>query len=294
MFLSRFKVMAPIGALGLVATVLCAPGARAQTSLPAVQIQSQSAGQLPSFEVVSVKAHPHGYWPTYDRFEFTPEGFICRNYTAQDLLIYAYNLRDPKLQNRQRLIPGGQQWMFWDWFNIEARLSEKNIADMKALQGEQLEQYKRELVQSVLIDRFSLKVHHVNREAAGWELHLARNGPKNMQKAPENIRPRPFPIDMNHIQWRAAPISMLIDLLVDLEQAPVVDKTGLQGRYDFKLEFARDPDARMPPGVSLPATNDFEPSIFTALKEQLGLQLVPAKMSLDEIVIDHIEKPAPN
>jgi uncharacterized protein (TIGR03435 family) len=79
-----------------------------------------------------------------------------------------------------------------------------------------------------------------------------------------------------------------------LENTPVVDKTGLTGKYDFKLEFSRDPDTPMPPGKSLPPSNEAEPPIRDALVDQLGLKLVPIKLPLDEIVIDHIEKPSSN
>jgi uncharacterized protein (TIGR03435 family) len=74
----------------------------------------------------------------------------------------------------------------------------------------------------------------------------------------------------------------------------VLDKTGLTGKYDFQLEFSRAPDAPLPPGLSLPPANDSEPTIFDALKDQLGLKLVPIKLPLNEIVIDHIEKPSEN
>jgi uncharacterized protein (TIGR03435 family) len=87
---------------------------------------------------------------------------------------------------------------------------------------------------------------------------------------------------------------MLILLLQDLENVPIIDKTGLTGKYNFQLEFSRDPDALLPPGLSLPPANDSEPMIFDALKDQLGLKLVPIKLPLDEIVIDHIEKPSEN
>jgi uncharacterized protein (TIGR03435 family) len=67
---------------------------------------------------------------------------------------------------------------------------------------------------------------------------------------------------------------MLIDLLTMLEHVPVLDKTNLTGKHDFKLEFLRDPDTPVLHGVSLPPTNDSEPMIRDALVEQLGLKLV--------------------
>jgi uncharacterized protein (TIGR03435 family) len=258
-------------------------------------VHENEAATLPSFEVVSVKPYPPHYWPTSSYMEFTPVGFNWRNTIAQALLVYAYDLRDPRLSTRQRLTPGGEKWMFWQWFDIQARMSDENIAALHRLSPREQEVYKRQLVQSILVDRFKLKVHHVTRESPGWELFVAKNGPRNMRQAPESTEARPIPIDLNHIRWQAAPISMLIDLLLDLENAPVLDKTGLAGKYDFKLDFSRDPDRPLlPGGKSLPPTNDSEPTIVDALHDQLGLKLVRTKIPLDEIVIDHIEKPSEN
>jgi uncharacterized protein (TIGR03435 family) len=61
----------------------------------------------------------------------------------------------------------------------------------------------------------------------------------------------------------------------------VIDRTGLDGRFDYELEFARDPLAQ----------SDL-PSIFTALTEQLGLKLEPTDAPQAVIVIDHIERPS--
>ena len=249
---------------------------------------------LPSFEVVSVKPYPRNYWPTFSYKRFTADGFVWRNAIAQDVLVYAYDLRDPKLSNRQRLVPGGEKWMFWEWFDIQARMSDKNIAELSRLGPDEQELYKRQLLQSVLLDRFKLKVHHVTREAPAWELVVAKRGPKNLKRAPDNVEGKPNFPDLNHARFEAAPIAMLVDLVRVLENVPILDKTRLTGKYDFQLEFSRDPDAPMPPGTSLPLANDSEPTIFDALQDQLGLKLVPIKVPQDEIVIDHIEKPSEN
>lgn len=67
---------------------------------------------------------------------------------------------------------------------------------------------------------------------------------------------------------------------------PVLDRTGLAGKYDFTLEF--EPTAKMG------KEDSGRPSVFTALEEQLGLKLVPAKEPVDVLVIDSIEHPAAN
>jgi uncharacterized protein (TIGR03435 family) len=272
-------------------------GSLAQAQANDANSQPQSADPttgLPSFEVVSIKTHPPGYWPTFAQRRFTTDGFVWRNAVAQGILVYAYNLRDPKLSNRQRLIPGGEKWMFWDWFDIEARMSEADVAALQRLSPDGRETYERELVQSMLADRFKLKVHHVTRNAAGWELVVAQNGPKAMKHEPDSSASKSSWSDLDHVEYDAVPIAWLIQFLEGFENAPVLDKTGLKGKYDFKLEFARDSDVPLSPGNSLPATNDSEPSMFTALQEQLGLKLIRTTIPMDEIVIDHIEKPSPN
>jgi uncharacterized protein (TIGR03435 family) len=263
------------------------------------QIRAQSKpdngiSALPSFEVVSVKPYPSSYWPTFSYKRWTPDGFIWRNTIAQDILVYAYNLRDPKLSDRRRLIPGGEKWMFRDWFDVQARMSDANIAALSELSTDEREVYKRQLLQSMLADRFKLKMHRVTVETPGWELVVAKNGPKNMKRKPDNAKTWPGTSDLNHIQYQACPVSFLAGLVEDIENAPVFDKTGLTGKYDFDLEFSRGSFAETPPGVALPPTNDSEPTIREALKDQLGLELVPIRIPLDEIVIDHIEKPSPN
>ena len=165
---------------------------------------------------------------------------------------------------------------------------------MPSLNPRDQEGYRRQLVQSMLVDRFKLKVHHVTRDAPAWALVVAKNGPKNLKREPDGAEGIPAFSDFNHAQFRAAPIDRLVSLLIALENVPILDKTGLIGKYDFKIVFSRDPDTPMLPGYSLPPTNDSQPTIFDALKDQLGLKLVPLTLPLDEIVIDHIEKPSPN
>lgn len=265
-----------------------APRSRAQSQ------PEQATAKSPSFEVISIKPYSQNYWPTSSHMDFTADRFEWRNTIAQDLLVYAYDLRDPKLSHRARLIPGGAKWMFVDWFDVQAKMSEENIAALRKLGPRQQELYKRQLVQSMLADRFKLKVHHVTREGKAWELTVAKGGPKKMKREPDDVDGKPYFADSNHAQFEAVPVAMLVSLIQILKDAPVLDKTGLTGNYDFKLEFSRDSDTEMPPGKALPPTNDSEPMIADALKDQLGLRLMPIKLPMDEIVIDHIEKPSPN
>jgi uncharacterized protein (TIGR03435 family) len=90
--------------------------------------------------------------------------------------------------------------------------------------------------------------------------------------------------------------SKLLNLVVD---RPVIDKTGTAGRFDIHLEFSRDEFTtgfRVPvPDAPIPTTSDpTGPTIFTAIQEQLGLKLVPARGPVETLVIDHVERPSEN
>jgi uncharacterized protein (TIGR03435 family) len=141
----------------------------------------------------------------------------------------------------------------------------------------------------MLADRFKLKVHHVTGEGTAWELTIAKGGPKNMKRESDEVDGKPYFADLNDAQFEAVPVAKLVELIRILKDAPVLDI-----KYDFTIEFSRDSDTEMAPGEAPPPTNDSEPTIFDALKDQLGLKLVPIKIPFDEIVIDHIEKPSPN
>jgi uncharacterized protein (TIGR03435 family) len=89
---------------------------------------------------------------------------------------------------------------------------------------------------------------------------------------------------------KAQPLSSLVHMLSSSTHAYVIDKTGLQGKYDFRLEYAFDSApttaASRDDSISAPSP---APSIFTAIKS-LGLTLRPARASLDVLVIDHIDR----
>jgi uncharacterized protein (TIGR03435 family) len=204
-------------------------------------------------------------------------------------------LRDPELG--PNLIPGAPKWIRTDWYDVRAKISESDIEVLSKLSPDKQEDYKRQLIQSLLADRFKLKAHLVTKESLAYELVLARNGPK-MKKATPGEKEGVDWVDSGDGQYHGTPVAPLLMLLQMLEKCPVSDKTGLTGKYDFELKWARDPATISPPGTSSvpsPSSDDSaRPSIFTALQEQLGLKLVPIKAQLQSIVIDHIEKPSAN
>jgi uncharacterized protein (TIGR03435 family) len=142
------------------------------------------------------------------------------------------------------------------------------------------------LLKNLLAQRFRLKVHRENRTVSGYEVISAKGGPK-LQPAKEGARPKDMPSAFhaqllpNEMDAWGISTETFAHILVSPAGKPVIDKTGLTGSYDIKLSYAppNDPDAA-----------SALPDIFTAIQEQLGLKLVPAKVPVDYLVIDHADR----
>ena len=143
----------------------------------------------------------------------------------------------------------------------------------------------RQRLQHLLEDRFQLKVHEESKSASIYALIVAKGGFKlqpaeNAEQIPAGtVRSR------GQINGRAGSMHMLATVLTGLMQRPVEDRTGLTGRYTYKLEFAPD---------EAPADAEPAPSVFAALQEQLGLKLEPARGTLKSVVIDRAQRPSAN
>jgi uncharacterized protein (TIGR03435 family) len=97
-------------------------------------------------------------------------------------------------------------------------------------------------------------------------------------------------IGSGQLSGKAIPISSLVEMLSNQLHRPVVDKTGLTGKYDIDLHWT--PDSLS--ASQAPPADASGPDIFTALQEQLGLKLNPAKAPVETLIIDHIEPPSEN
>jgi uncharacterized protein (TIGR03435 family) len=172
------------------------------------------------------------------------------------------------------------------------------------------------MLRALLIDRFKLRYHIDRRETDGYALTVARRdgrlGPalrpnhvdcqarlaaKGRNEAvaplPEGAAECGIRNGRGAIEFGGMPIDMLITMLSTQASAPVVNRTGLSGNFDAKLRFAT-PSAGPPVPNTAPSVVDDAPSLFTAVQEQLGLKLTPARVPLDRLVIDHIERPDPD
>ncbi len=283
---------------------LAAPAqAAASAQPPAAVAEKDASAALPSFEVVSIKANKSGSMVIH--IGFTPDGISVTNFPVHMVLREALGVSDDQLL-------GESGWLKSDRFDIEAKVAAEDVAKLKALTQSQ----RWAMLLPVFEDRFGLKYHHESRELTQYVLVAAKGGPKIKETAAGNadasglktpdgkaggesmIRVQP-----GEIIGQAMPLSNLVRFLSFQFHSPVIDKTGLTGKYDINLKWAPDemeggmmrpPDGSQP-GAGNPAPpTTTGPSIFTALEEQLGLKLEAHKEPGDAIVIDHIEQPSPN
>lgn len=251
-----------------------------------------------TYDVASVRAHKPGYRPTFGKASFTPDTFIGTNVLVQQLIVMAYDLRDPLLTLRSNLIPGGPQWIQSDWYDIQAKMSDESVAEMAKLTPEQRDARQRLMLQSLLAQRFKLEVGHEIKQSSAYQLIVAKSSSKDLREDTDDGAQSitwSDGEDGRKGEYRRAPISLLIRLLENLLRVPVLDKTGLTGKYDFTLEWMRDPSTMPPPPPGYaPPDSSSGLTIFSALQQELGLKLVPVKIPISGLVIEHIERPSEN
>jgi uncharacterized protein (TIGR03435 family) len=149
--------------------------------------------------------------------------------------------------------------------------------------------------QSLLADRFKLKVHFETREMPVYALVVAKSGAKLNPARNEELSRVSTLGSQQSSEMTAFGVTLgqfvVSPLLTGAAGRPVVDQTGLKGAFDFTLKWT--PEQLSPSAAAKEAGADV-PSFFTAIREQLGLQLIPSRAPVEVIVIDHIEQPSAN
>jgi uncharacterized protein (TIGR03435 family) len=210
------------------------------------------------------------------------------------LITSAYNL---PIGSGNRII-GGPDWLRQDidQFEIQAKIDDAEYAVMQKMTPAQQHERVALMEQSLLADRFRLKVHFETREMPVYALVAAKSGAKlNPAKNVESSR---ISTVGNEQGIEMTAIGVTLEQFVHSPLVtgpsggrPVVDQTGLQGAFDFTLKWTPEQLAASAVGKEVGAD---APSFFTALREQLGLLLVPSKAPVEVILIDHIEQPSAN
>jgi uncharacterized protein (TIGR03435 family) len=240
----------------------------AETRLPfcsiAIVLSLTASAQSTSFDVISIKPNT-----TLSNFAANPPlrggRLHYTNVTVKEMLSVAYPVDLLHMS-------GGPAWLDTDHYDVEATTTEQPVSE---------ERY-REMVRSVLSDRFKLAVRYETQVQPIYALVPDRKGAK-LKPAPDGLDRRK--VTATHFESPGITMAKLAESLTFIVGREVVDKTGLAGKFDVRLDYRRDNGAADPDGP---------PSIFTAVQEQLGLRFESQKGPVQVLIIEHAEKPTEN
>jgi len=244
-----------------------------------------------AFEVASIKRNNDSVGITM--MGIAPGGrFVARNVPLRDLIAYAHGNSDPFIPLPTSRVIGGPDWVDRERFDIEA------VPNASGTRPGPLQ--VMEMLRSLLTERFRLAARREQRELPVFMLTVARAdgtlGP-NLRRStggcslPAEKRAGPSSCGMQRRRGYIEAHGMTIgDIVVhglsgNLDR-PVIDKTGLIGEFDWTLEWGAEQGADN--------ADPLGPSMFTAIQEQLGLKLEPARGPVDVLVIDAVERPTPD
>jgi uncharacterized protein (TIGR03435 family) len=236
------------------------------------------------FDVVSIKRDKNQTGPAIVHSAPDSDTMTLVNMSPHLMIGTAYDL----LLHDQ--VVGLPNWADSETYDMEAKVSAETTPEFHKF----LPMQRNPMLQSVLAERFHLVCHFETRALPAYALIVAKGGPKLTEVEPITLPnglkdPGGISAERSAIAATGAPISLLLVVLQQRLGRPVVDRTGLTGRYTFKLNWA--PDSASAPNAP---DADQGPSIFTAVQEQLGLKLEATRAPVPVLIVDHIERPAEN
>lgn len=262
-----FRVIAGVVCCSL--TLLVPLVAQAPLAVQAVPVTA--------FSVVSV--HPSG--PEI-RSYYSPDkdGITERGNTLMWLIELAYGLLKPDF------VIGAPAWASKEPFDLSAKVDENDLAAYAAMKPEA----RNALLRAVLKERFGMEAHEESRVFSQYGLRVAKGGIKAGLRVSGEAEPRSWKYPSRyHLEARHFDMAFLSYIALSTEaQLVVVDETGLKGNYDFELAWRRPPV-----GVAEETVSD-DPVIFDAVKQQLGLEMVPERAPTRVLVIEKVERPTAN
>ena len=190
---------------------------------------------------------------------------------------------------REDLISGLPSWVDTARYDITAKVLDTDAAAFNTMNRTE----RRAMIVALLFERFGFKAHMQTKTLPVYELVLARGGPKfaeHTPAAPQSAGAAPaqgkVTAGRGEFAGTDAKLFLLTSYLAETLEKTIVDHTGLNGRYDYRLTFT--------PDDATPADDHAPPSLFTALEEELGLKLNAGKGPVETLVVDHIERPSEN
>jgi len=208
---------------------------------------------------------------------------LASNIPLKALIMVAYRIKPDQ-------VVGGPEWVSTDPYDMNAKAERpSSIEELHVM------------LQDLLAERFKLRFHRETKELPIYALTVEKDGPKLQSHAARSagdpwidqtieqivqVKMHAKFVPMDYFVWR---LSQTLD-------RPVVDQTKLKGDYDFDLSFTQEPPPGFPIGALLNGSpiDTSGPTIFEAVRKQLGLNLERQKGPVDILVIDHAEKPVEN
>jgi uncharacterized protein (TIGR03435 family) len=243
----------------------------ALTLVPTWIAPPKLAAQAAAFEVASIRENP-GPWHVMRGYSSSGPRLTLEAWSRVDLIMEAYDLKRYQVSYAPP---------FTEFYDVAAKAEGDGTPTRAEF---------RAMLQTLLADRFNLKFHRETREVPVYAIVVSKNGPKFKESAPE----KPFKSyggvngRNQYMELSQATMELLAERLggegID---RPVIDKTGLTGKYEIRLEAT--PEFRI---NNNPQPDDLR--IFDAIQQQLGLKLEPQKANIEVLVVDHMEKPSAN
>ena len=262
---------------------LWAPGQTATSTQPA-------ADALPiNFSVVSIKQNLSDTQKMSFSAPRDGDSISYTNYPIFYLVIFSNDF------HRSDLVSGLPGWTKSERYDVVAKVTPEDVEKYRALPAKQ----RVAMFQLVLADRFKLRFHMEPKELPALDMTIAKGGSK--LKVPDPDTPLGLKtkygqsillVSPGNIEAEGATMHDLASFLTAISHSwQFVDKTGLTGKYDFTIKFDQEPE---PGSHEAEPDSSSAPSLPTALREQLGIQLKSGKALFDCFVVDHIERPTPN
>lgn len=224
------------------------------------------------YEVVSVrpyKGDSHGITSGSTSFH--------SDVSLSSLIRFAFDIRLPEQ------ISGIPHWADSAQYFVQAKVDEKTTLAMRRLPFQDQLSQRRKMCIAMLEDRFGLKFHIENKLVPVYELVIAKSGSK--LKRNSSAQGSHSSMGNGTLKGTGMTSTEIAQRLSDPAGRMIIDKTGLDGRYDIEMNWSVEDD---------PESNDPRPSLFTAIEEQTGLRLVSSKVILNTVVIDALAKPSAN
>ena len=239
---------------------------------------AQNLTNGPSFEVATIKPGV----PDSPGKVIRPNhrNFSTLNTTLFDLITYAYCLHPRQIAGA----PGWAETDKYDLAGIPDTPGTPNPAEVKVM------------VQKLLADRFGLKFHREKKELSVFTITVGKTGSKLTLSEGAGNPSLLFKALGTLVVKNATMADFAGVMQANALDRPVVNQTGLSGKFDFTLDWLSDETQFGALGLKVPppADTDTRSNLFTAIQEQLGLKLESAKASVDILVIDHVARPSDN